>query len=305
MANSMSWTVPAPVEVTEGLWRLGPHYLAVWLVRGKEASCLFEVGISSTAPLVLEQLDALGVPREEISYVVVSHAHADHATGQGDLLAGLPRAELVLSQGSRDFLARPGTKQEYEAEDDFAAKVFVDHGHLAVLPPPAELDLLPAPLRLAAPGDRLDLGGLSLELDRADGHVPQGLTAWIPERSAWLASDSAGFNAADLPGFPLYFVSYGDYLDLLAEYRARQPELVCPGHQHWFSGPDAAGFLDKVKDELQREHHHIRKAAATGRVAEHIAQDLFDFYYRDELTLYMPETIMTCCRLLVRRSLES
>ena len=301
----MSWTVPAPVEVCRGLWRLGPHYLAVWLARGKDASCLFEVGVSGTASLVLDQLDSLGVPREEIAYVVLSHAHADHATGQGDLLAGLPRAELVLSQGSRDFLARPRTRPEYEAEDDFAARVFVEHGQLPALPPPAKLDLLPGPSRLAAPGERLDLGGLSLELGRADGHVPDGLTAWVPERGAWLASDSAGFNQANIPGYPLYFVSYPQYLEVLAEHRARQPEFVCPGHQHWFSGPDAARFLDTVRDELEREHYHIRKAAAADRTEEDIAQELFDFYYRDELTLYLPETILTCCRLLVRRSLEA
>jgi hypothetical protein len=38
------------------------------------------------------------------------------------------------------------------------------------------------------------------------------------------------------------------------------------------------------------------------RPEEKIIEEIYRDYYRDELTLYSRENIITCCKLLVRRS---
>lgn len=283
---------------------MGTYNLAIWLVRDRDAACLFEVGVASIVPLILGQLDAIGVPPEQVTQIILSHAHPDHASGQAGLLAGLPRAELWLSEASAKFLAKPSTHQAYAQEDIFTTNALRQKGDIPPNSPATAPTLLPEPYRVVAPGQTLDLGGLTLELGRADGHAPGGFTAWLPERQALLASDSAGFSVDDPPGLPLYFVSYQQYQQTMAELADFKPQILALGHQHWFQGQAVQQYLGQTRDDLARDHHHIRKAAATGRLHNDVAQELFDTYYPKNLTIFAPQGILDCCSLLVRRSLE-
>ncbi len=293
----------APRQLAPGLWRLGSHHVASYLMAGGERAAIFEVGVGATAPLVLAQVDSLGLARQRVEVVVLSHAHADHATGQAALLAGLPRAELLLSSASRDFLAKPGTAQRYAAEDGHTSPQVAGREGLAGGPWPLG-PLLPGRPRVVAPGDELDLGGLRLRLMAADGHVPGGLICHLPEVGALLASDSAGFCARGRPGFPLYFVSHAQYLDTLATLAELGAGVLGLGHQDCFQGPAVAAFLGETRELLERERQSIRRGRAQGRDEEELASAIFRRYYLDELTVYSPENILACCRLLVRRSLE-
>jgi glyoxylase-like metal-dependent hydrolase (beta-lactamase superfamily II) len=291
-----------PARLSASVWRLGAYHLAAFLVRGRGQAALFEVGVSGTAPVILEQLAGLGVAPEEVRWVVLSHAHADHAAGQAGLLAGLPRAELVLSQGSRRHLAKPGVAGEFAAEDAYTTGEILAREGLGG--PAAAGELLPSPARVMAPGQALELGGVSLELAGAEGHVPAGLTGWVPQEGVLLASDSAGYASRGEPGFPMYFVSLGAYRDNLARLTALGPEVVGLGHQDSFSGREAGAWLEAVARQLDREHRAVLAGLARGRGEEELAGEMFARWYCDELTVFPAETIRLCCGLLVRRSRE-
>ncbi len=145
--------------------------------------------MTMTAPVILAQLDQLGVAPEEVAYLVVSHAHSDHATGQEALLMGLPRAELVMSGATRDYLARPATPDEFLDEDLFSRRALATTGLWPPFqgPTPLRLRLLPAPPHLVAPGDSLDLGSLTVRFLGQEGHAVGGLRL-LPEWGALLAS---------------------------------------------------------------------------------------------------------------------
>lgn len=297
-----------PLRLSESVWRLGSHHMASFLVRGAEACALFEVGITVTAPLILAQLDALGVPRAAVRHLVLSHAHADHATGQAGLLAGLPRAELLLTRDSADFLGKGKTLAMYEAEEAHSAAEVARRDALAG-PFPTAGPLLPAPWRvLEAGGDgeiseALDLGGVTLRFIPDGGHAPGGLIAHAPEEGVILASDSAGFVTPAGPTFPLWFVSFTAYQETLARLAALDPQVVGVGHQMCYTGPAALAHLRGVLAHHQAEHELILAGHAAGQPAEELALGLFQRHYHGELTVYSAASIMNCCRLLVRRSL--
>ena len=293
-----------PVALAPGVWRLGTYNIAVFLIGGSDAAALFEVGVSGTSSLVLSQIDALGISRESVRWVVVSHAHADHATGQGTLMAGLDNASLVLTPTSAKFMAKPSTAGEWAAEDAFTNQALAQAGDVNPAAPQAALNLLPEPLHLLEPGDHLDLGDLTLDFMSADGHVPGGLTVHIPQRRAVLSSDSGGFVSQEPPGFPLYFVSYPTYLDTMQSLADLKPEILALGHQDYFMGKAVGQYLAMVEGDLAREHQHILAEAQRGCTVQAIAQQIFDHYYKNELLIYSPASIMECCELLVRRSLE-
>jgi glyoxylase-like metal-dependent hydrolase (beta-lactamase superfamily II) len=298
-----------PRRLSDSVWRLGSHHVASFLVRGRGASALFETGITATAPLILAQLDALGVARAEVRHLVLSHAHADHATGQAGLMAGLPRATLLLTAASADFLARPKTLAMYESEERHTAAEVARRDGLAG-PFPAAGPLLPAPWRVLAEGtggeiaEELDLGGVTLRFIPDGGHAPGGLIAHVPQEEVILASDSAGFVTPAGPTFPLWFVSFSAYQATLARLAALAPQVVGVGHQMCFLGPAAPGHLERVMAHHQAEHELLLAGRAAGRAPEDLAQGLFARHYHGELTVYSAESILNCCRLLVRRSVE-
>lgn len=293
-----------PQRLGDHVWRLGSYHAAVYLLAGQDQAVLFEVGIAATAPLVLAQLDALGIGRHEVRHLVISHAHADHAGGQAALMAGLPRAELGLSPGSRAFLQKPATAARFALEDAFTSSQVSQRDGLAG-PCPACLPLLPPPVRELQPGQVLDLGDIQVHFLAAPGHVPDGLVCFVPSEGVLLAADSAGFCTRGRPGFPLYFVSYPEYMDSLAAIAARAPAALGLGHQDCFQGPAAAAYLEATRANLERQHQGICQGLARGQDPEAMARALFARFYHDELTVYGAESILGCCRLLVRRSLEA
>jgi len=294
-----------PRTLAPGLHRLGSYNLACFLVETAETALLFETGMSLLAPLILAQLDELGVPREKIRWVVHSHAHSDHSTGQAALLGALPRAGLLLSPASLKHLSKPSTAEGFADEDHFTRRRLEELGMLPGGPLPQPLPLVPQRHRTVEPGEVLDLGGLNLELRSAAGHAPGGLLAWLPELGAFLASDSAGFHMAARPNYPLYFTGYHEYQQTLAEILRLQPELLCLGHQGWFRGDEARRYLEALSAHLAFEHAGIRRRHRRGEDEDSLARRLMERYYHDELAIYPRDVLWYCCRLLVRRSLEA
>lgn len=147
----------------------------------------------------------------------------------------------------------------------------------------------------------LDLGGLHLRLLTAAGHAPGSLLVHCPENHAVTVSDSLGFHFPGRCFLPMFFANYADYLDTLKNIIALQPQIVGPGHQGPFMGAQAAQALETAHDATVAL---LERILSDGRKDEIVAEALFEENYRDEFTLYSPENIQGCCRLLVRRARE-
>lgn len=295
-----------PRQLGPNLWLLGEHHLCLYLIRDQSQAALFEVGMSGTTPLVLAQLAHLGLAPEEVAWVVLSHAHSDHSAGARGLLAGLPKARLVLTAKSRELLSRASTLGRFSADDEFSSTELIRRAGLDG--PRAWPPLEPPPgrrLHLMEVGERLMVGGLRMELLPGKGHAPGGLLAWLPGQGAFLASDSAGFRHPDRPGFPLYFVSYPDYLRTLEGIAARQPSVLGLGHQGALAGEQATQYVEATLAHLRAWHQKIVQRFRRSGEQKQVSAWLFEAFYRDELTIYSPANIGYCCDLLVRRSLQA
>lgn len=295
-----------PRQLGPNLWRLGEHHLCLYLIRDQGQAALYEVGLSCTTPLVLAQLALLGLAPEDVAWVILSHAHSDHSAGAGGLLEGLPRARLVMTAKSRKLLARASTLARFSADDEFSGAEVVRRAGLegartwpGLAPPPRER------LHLMEAGESLMVGGQKVELLPGKGHAPGGLLAWLPDQGALLASDSAGFRHPQGPGFPLYFVSYPDYMDTLEDIAARRPAVLGLGHQGALAASQAARYLEASRNHLADYHRQVGRRFGQGHGQKAIQDWLFETFYHHELTIYSPANIGYCCGLLVRRSLQA
>ena len=81
-------------------------FIASYVLRGKKAA-IIETGPTSSVPNVLFGLEKVGVKRENVAYVAVSHIHLDHGGGAGTLLKSLPNAKVIVHQRGVPHLANP------------------------------------------------------------------------------------------------------------------------------------------------------------------------------------------------------
>ena len=296
-----------PVEICTGAIRLGGYHLGLFLLRGAEYSVIFETGVAAVAPVMISQLDSLGIDREEVRYLILSHAHSDHSTGQEALMAGLPRAELVMTEKAASYLARPETAQDYLADEHFTHRALASSDYWPGLDSatPKKLHLLPQKPRIMEAGQVLDLGGLTLELMSARGHVPGGLLGWVPERKLMLASDSAGFPMLKRPNYPLFFTSYVDYLLTLKKISDLKPDYLALAHQALYRGLSVIDYLEDLAEHLESEHRYIMNWVVNGRKKADLVRKLMDRYYHDELSVYPINALVDGNEMLVKRSLEA
>jgi len=70
-----------------------------------DKTALVEVGSSVQIPDILDAVSRLGYDIKELSYIIPTHVHSDHAGGAGQLAQQLPRARVVAHPRAARLLA--------------------------------------------------------------------------------------------------------------------------------------------------------------------------------------------------------
>jgi glyoxylase-like metal-dependent hydrolase (beta-lactamase superfamily II) len=175
-----------------GLPCLGIKPLLSSFVLAGEKIALFEAGTTSTAPLLLEGLSRLGVKREDIDYLIVSHIHMDHAGGSGYLAGEFPNAKVMVHERGAKHLIDPSkliasTRKVFGDKD-----VIVEH-YGEIIPIPEERVV---PLK---DGDVIDLGGSRrLRVIHTPGHAPHHLCLYDPLTKGIFSGEALGIWVEDL-----------------------------------------------------------------------------------------------------------
>ena len=142
---------------------LQPGHAASHIIEDAGHAAFVDVGTNYSVPHLLAGLEALGIAREAVDYVFLTHVHLDHVGGAGLLMRELPKARAVLHPRGAPHVIDPekliaGSKVVY-GEERFQ-KLYGD-----LLPIPA------ARVDAAQDGQRYRLGGRELELIHTPGHA--------------------------------------------------------------------------------------------------------------------------------------
>jgi glyoxylase-like metal-dependent hydrolase (beta-lactamase superfamily II) len=84
-----------------------PKFTATYLRTAGDECAFIETHTSHALPRLLAALDAQGKRPEDVRWVVVTHAHLDHAAGAGALLAKCPNATLLAHPRAARHLVDP------------------------------------------------------------------------------------------------------------------------------------------------------------------------------------------------------
>ena len=168
------------------------------IVHGGRAAFV-DTGTNSAVPTLLAAIEARGLKREAIDYVLLTHVHLDHAGGAGLLMQSLPNARAVLHPRGARHLVDP-------------AKLIA--GALAVYGEEAFQrlygTLVPIPeSRILVAGDGMELmlgGGRRLELIHTPGHALHHYAIVDHAARAIFSGDNFGISYRD------FDTSHGEFI---------------------------------------------------------------------------------------------
>lgn len=287
-----------PSQVTDNLWILGNEYFHFYLIKGNDTCALVEIGISAMVDILLEHLSSIGAKPD---FLIVTHPHSDHVTGLDSLKQAFPKAKVIAGKGAESFLNHPKAMKSMMTEDRHMMESMISQGLFTCRPvitfPPSL-----SGCTIMNDGNEIDLGGLMITFLEAKGHSPGNILVHIPGLKTLLVSDSLGNRYPGQGFFPTFFTGYADYLATIDRLSALNPQILGLAHNGLFSrDEDIKAIFQKSREAA----NYVKKYIINDdRDDETIARNLFKLYYNDELTIYSPENILNCCRLLVRRIKE-
>jgi glyoxylase-like metal-dependent hydrolase (beta-lactamase superfamily II) len=186
----MSSALPAFVEpLGDGLWAIdtGFHrdrFDAAYLVADGGRAAFVDTGTAFAVPRLLAALEALGLPRSAVDFVIATHVHLDHAGGVGQLMQALPDARLVVHPRGARHMIDPtalwqGATGVYGAEQ-------MARAYGALVPVPAER------VRATVDGETIHLAGRPLMFAHTPGHALHHHCIWDARSAGWFTGDNFG-----------------------------------------------------------------------------------------------------------------
>jgi glyoxylase-like metal-dependent hydrolase (beta-lactamase superfamily II) len=241
----------------------GYHGITAGYLIRSDRPCLVETGTAPSAPIVRDALTALGVGPQDLSTVVVTHIHLDHAGGVGDIAQMFPAARVVVHTKGARHLADP-SRLMASARMVWGDDLDWLFGTLA--PTPAD--------RIEAIGDTgvVDLGGgRRLDSHYSPGHAKHHVGLLDSVSGDLYVGDAAGMylpETGDLraatppPDFDL-----DTALNSVALFGALRPQRLLFSHY----GPvgDVPETLERSANELRVWVEETRKAHREGLDLDH------------------------------------
>ena len=161
------------------------EYTGVYLIKGEKIA-LVETGATPGIPNILAGLRFLGVQKEEVKYVIITHVHLDHGGGIGILIKELPEAKVIVHPRGAKHIINPSrlvTAVKGLAEENF------DKYYGEVLPVPEE--------RIFTVGDEFTLnlgGGRELVFYYTSGHARHHLCIYDIVSKGIFIGDALGIR---------------------------------------------------------------------------------------------------------------
>jgi glyoxylase-like metal-dependent hydrolase (beta-lactamase superfamily II) len=159
------------------------NFIASYVLVGKDSTAIIETGPTCSIPNLLLGLEEIGVAKEDVDYVAVSHIHIDHAGGAGTLMPHLPNARLLVHPKGAPHMINP--QKLWEASKQVLGEVAIVYQEMQ----PVQADRVMTP----ADGTVVELGGgVKFTVLETLGHASHHLGFFESASQGVFQGDAAG-----------------------------------------------------------------------------------------------------------------
>lgn len=296
-----------PVQLTDRLWMLGAAPYPIYLFRGERGATIFEGGIGSVGPLLLEQLDGLQVDRDSVGQVVVTHAHPDHVMAVPLLREAFPNVAVLASKTAAATLSAEKAVAFFEQIDGALCGAMAAAGLIAEEHRPAPLaEKRIAVDRAIAEGDPVEVApDVAFEVLETPGHSDCSLSFHEPGEKILVVSDATGYYMPETDEWwPNYFGNYAAYVDSMRRLAAFDTEVLCLSHNAAVTGAEAVKtYFDRAIAATEAYHRRIVDEVKAGKPPRQLAGEL-GAEIHEKAGLLPLDFFQKNCALLVKLSLK-
>jgi glyoxylase-like metal-dependent hydrolase (beta-lactamase superfamily II) len=273
-----------PVQLTENVFLIDDFDLSMpertgTYVLTEDKVTLIETSASPSIPYILEGLQTLGVSPADISYIIVTHIHLDHAGGAGLMLQHCPNAKVIVHPKGARHLADPSRLI-------MGAKAVYGDKFSQLFDPIVEIP--EDRLMIKGEGDTLEISEkLNLKFLDTPGHANHHFSIYHPLANGIFTGDTAGiyYPQLDREGIEFYLPSTSPnqfdpekMLHSMSRFQELGVERIFFGHYGMSENPAEAFrqverwlevFIEEAKNVVMKEKHPEKQI-------EQITQKLYD-----------------------------
>jgi len=231
-------------QLSPGTWQISHPFLGEgeiigsYLLAGANELAIVDPGPGSVIDSLLASIREVGFEPQDVTHILATHVHLDHAGATGSLVKQMPRAQVyVHGLGAPHLLDT--TKVVASASRIFGERMKLLWGEIE--PTPEER------LRIIEDGDILNVAGRRLEVHYAPGHAIHHVIFFDVHSGELFAGDVAGVR---LPGVDyvrpptpppdLDLEAWSESINLLKRLRA---DVLYIGH---------FGAIKEIDSQLER-----------------------------------------------------
>ena len=172
------------VAIDSGMVR--PQMTACYLLETETELAVVETGNNFSTERILAVIAHRGRRVEEVSHVIVTHVHLDHAGGAGSLTQRLPNATLVVHPRGARHMIDPSRLEASARKVYGDAEYEAQHGPLQSVPEDRVL--------VMEDGGSLRVAERRLEFVDTPGHARHHFCVWDQTSRGWFSGDTFGIS---------------------------------------------------------------------------------------------------------------
>ena len=218
-------------QISPGAWQislpfLGEHEIVgSYLLAGENELALIDPGPGSTLEPLLASIRAVGFDPQEVTHILPTHVHLDHAGGTGSLVRQLPRAQVYVHSKGAPHLA--DTTKVVASK----SRIYGDRTHMLW----GDIESTPAErLHTLEGGDVLQVAGRRLEVHYTPGHAIHHVVFFDAHSGELFVGDVAGVKLPGVdyvrPPTPPPDLDLEAWSDSISLIRSLRPDILYLGH---------------------------------------------------------------------------
>jgi glyoxylase-like metal-dependent hydrolase (beta-lactamase superfamily II) len=257
-------------EVAEKTYRLETPIPGVGLIFSVyiidvDGGVLIEPGPTAAFPHIQDGMKQLGL--DELSWIIPTHIHMDHAGGTGKLGELYPKAKVVAHPKSKNHFADPSrliksTRKSYGSnfEDLYGP----------ILPVPESRMIIPKDHEIIAIGDR------ELQFIYAPGHAPHHIAVLDRSTGGLFCGEALGMATDDpLPAAAAPSFDLDDCIVTMEKLKALKPRILFYSHGGVRQKPDER--ISRAIDNTRIYGSIVRESLQKGESHEAIGKKIIDY----------------------------
>ena len=165
---------------------------AAYLIVQDARAAFIDTGTNHSVPRLLAALEALGLSRQSVDWVIPTHVHLDHAGGVGALVRELPQARVLVHPRGARHLIDPSAL--YAGALAVYGQAEMDRNYGTLLPVEA------ARVVSSTDGGSVTLAGRALVTIDTPGHARHHHCIWDEASRGWFTGDTFGLSYREFDG---------------------------------------------------------------------------------------------------------